>query len=87
MKSFTRSDGSYGPNYPGTEDERRKTNSERLSELFMDFERTGWIPAVLIAQTWTGFVDPKVLAEGFKNDLLSTFYQKSTLGGKRKGWL
>jgi hypothetical protein len=61
LKSFTRSDGSYGQNYPGTEDERRKTNSERLSELFMDFERTGWIPAVLIAQTWAGFIDPRVL--------------------------
>jgi|CXWL01.1.fsa_nt_gi hypothetical protein len=61
LKSFTRSDGSYGQNYLGPEEERRRTNSERLHKLFMDFERTGWIPAVLIAQTWAGFIDPKVL--------------------------
>jgi hypothetical protein len=56
--------------------------------LLAELAVIGELPHLLIAQTWPGFVDPKVLAEGFKKyDLLSTFYRISTLGGKRKGWL
>jgi spore maturation protein CgeB len=63
LKYFTRSDGSYGQNYPGTEKQRRKTNSDRLQALFADFEKTGWIPEILIGQTWAGYIDPRVLGD------------------------
>lgn len=63
VKYFTRSDGSYGQNYPGTEEQRRKSNSERLQALFADLEKTGWIPEILIAQTWAGYIDPRVLGD------------------------
>lgn len=63
LQYFTRNDGSYGQNYPGTEEQRRKTNSRRLQALFADFEKTKWIPEILIAQTWAGYIDPKVLQD------------------------
>lgn len=60
---FTRTDGSYGQNYPGSEQDRRRTNSERLRQLFAGLEANGKLPHILIAQTWAGFVDPKLLGE------------------------
>jgi spore maturation protein CgeB len=61
LKWFTRSDGSYGQNYHGNDEARRKSNTDRLLDVFMNFEKTEWIPDALIAQTWAGYVDPKIL--------------------------
>ena len=58
---FTRSDGSYGQNFPGPDEERRRTNSDRLSALLRELAATGRAPEILLAQTWAGYVDPKVL--------------------------
>lgn len=88
LTCFTRADGTYGQNHPGPASLRRQKNSERLLALLAELAVKGELPHLLIAQTWPGLGDPKVLAEGLKKyDLLSTFYKKSTLGGKRKGWL
>jgi hypothetical protein len=58
---FTRSDGSYGQNFPGSEVERRRTNSIRLLDLFGELSSQGKTPNVLIGQTWAGYIDPKAL--------------------------
>lgn len=63
LSYFTRSDGSYGQNYLGSELDRRQTNSERLLKLFADFSTKRQIPDLLIGQTWAGYVDPKVFRE------------------------
>lgn len=60
---FTRADGSYGQNYPGSEQDRRRTNSERLRHQFAILEANGKLPDILIAQTWAGYIDPKLLGE------------------------
>jgi glycosyl transferase family 1 len=60
---FTRADGNYGQNFPASDDERRRTNSNRLLALLRDLAETGRTPAILLAQTWAGFVDPKVLGK------------------------
>ena len=61
LSVFTRADGSYGQNHPGPELERRDTNSARLIELFIELSRTGKRPDILIAQTWAGYINPKIL--------------------------
>ncbi|MBI3807278.1 MAG: glycosyltransferase [Nitrospirae bacterium] len=60
---FTRADGSYGQNHPGPASVRRRTNSERLLALFAELAVKEELPHLMIAQTWAGFVDPKVLRE------------------------
>ena len=60
---FTRVDGSYGQNFPGPDEERRRTNSDRLLALVRDLAVTGKTPDILLAQTWAGYVDPKVLGK------------------------
>ena len=58
---FTRADGAYGQNFPGSEEERRRTNSDRVLALFKDVAEVGKAPDILLAQTWAGYIDPKVL--------------------------
>jgi hypothetical protein len=58
---FTRSDGSYGQNCPGSEYERRVANSDRLLKLFEEMSGAGRTPDLLLAQTWAGYINPKVL--------------------------
>jgi spore maturation protein CgeB len=60
LAHFTREDGCYGQNYPGSEAKRRRTNSIRLIDLFREFSSQGKTPDVLIGQTWAGYIDPKV---------------------------
>jgi hypothetical protein len=60
---FTRPNGSYGQNFSGTDAERRKTNSQRLLQLFSELADRSRTPDVLIAQTWAGYIDPKVLGQ------------------------
>ncbi len=60
---FTRSDGSYGHNHPGSVAVRRRANTEQLRAIFADLYSQGTIPELLIAQTWASFIDPKVFGE------------------------
>jgi hypothetical protein len=60
---FTKADGSYGQNFPGSDEERRRTNSGRLLGLVRELSATGRTPTILLAQTWAGNVDPKVFGK------------------------
>lgn len=60
---FTRSDGCYGHNHPGSATVRRRANTERLRTIFADLYAHGATPELLIAQTWASFIDPKVFGE------------------------
>ena len=57
---FTRQDGSYGQNDPRPEAIRRKENAARLWALISEEASTGWIPDIVIAQTWSTLIDPLV---------------------------
>ena len=61
LRYFTRADGSYGQNHPGTAEEKRKSNSDRLMELCRLWESQGCVPNILIAQTWASYIDGRVL--------------------------
>lgn len=60
VRLFTRADGSYGQNDPRPEMIRRRENAERLWALFSENAQSGWIPDVLIIQTWATLIDPLV---------------------------
>lgn len=60
---FTRSDGCYGHNHPGSEVVRRRANTERLRAIFADLYTQGTTPDILIAQTWASFIDSKIFGE------------------------
>jgi spore maturation protein CgeB len=81
---FTRADGTYGQNHPGPEPERRRANSERLLELFADLKVEGKTPQVLIAQTWAGYVDPKVL--GRIRDKYSAYIVNIGMDDRHQYW-
>ena len=60
LRSFTRTDGSYGQNDPRSEAERRRANAGRLRELVMQAASENCAPDILIAQTWATLIDPEV---------------------------
>lgn len=60
VRLFTRSDGSYGQNDPRPEAIRRTENAARLWALISTEACTGWIPDIVIAQTWSTLIDPIV---------------------------
>jgi hypothetical protein len=81
---FTRSDGTYGQNYSGSESERRFSNSDRLRELFTTMSDKGETPDLLIAQTWAGYVDPRVL--GKIRDDYGTFIVNIAMDDRHQYW-
>lgn len=60
---FTRADGAYGQNYPGSPRDRRSSNSRRLLDQFITLAQSGRIPDVLVAQTWASYISPGILEE------------------------
>ncbi len=81
---FTRSDGSYGQNFPGSDEERRRTNSDRLLTLVRDLAGMGRTPDILLAQTWADYVDPKVL--GNIRDEYGTLIVNIALDDRHQYW-
>src|SRR5215472_4408272 len=57
------SEGVHGCSSPGPDEERRGTNSDRLLALVRELAATSRTPDILLAQTWAGYVNPKVLGE------------------------
>lgn len=60
LTCFTKPDGGYGQNYPGSPHERRDTNTKRLREIVNQLNTEGRTPALMIGQTWASFIDPEV---------------------------
>ncbi len=59
---FTRADGSYGQNDPDFK-RKRENNSKRLDELFAELCSKNQTPNILIAQTWSSYIQPELLGE------------------------
>lgn len=62
VRVFTRRDGVYGQNDPRPPAQRRPDISRRLYELFETNGAQGWVPDVLIGQTWASVIDPTVFS-------------------------
>lgn len=58
VRCFTRDDGAWGQNDPIPYAERLGRNTSRLEALFESNAAEGWVPHVLIGQTWGCLVEP-----------------------------
>lgn len=59
VRCFVRRDGGWGQNDPAPYAERRTNNTRRLEELFSVNAAEGWIPHLLIMQTWACLIEPQ----------------------------
>ncbi|WP_282114493.1 glycosyltransferase [Pseudoalteromonas arctica] len=62
VKYFTQYDGKYGA-YSRTDNNCKRLNSNRLVELFKEYECEGFIPDILLMQTWAWRVDVDTLIQ------------------------
>lgn len=62
VRAFTREDGSWGQNDPAPYAERQRRNTARLEALFAANAREGWVPHVLLMQTWACLLEPAALS-------------------------
>jgi spore maturation protein CgeB len=60
VRLFSRADGSYGQNDPRPEKIRRHENASRLWTLICQEASKGWVPDLVISQTWSTLIDPLV---------------------------
>lgn len=58
VRCFVRTDGGWGQNDPAAYQQRRYNNTRRLEELFASNAAEGWVPHLLITQTWACLVEP-----------------------------
>jgi hypothetical protein len=59
---FTREDGAWGQNDLAAYGVRRARNTRRLWELVSELSQKGWIPDLLITQTWGCLVEPEIFS-------------------------
>lgn len=59
---FVQPGGKYGLNIAGTPHQRRSVNAAQLLELFKMRHTQGATPDILFAQTFSGYLDPKVFS-------------------------
>ncbi len=62
VRCFVRSDGGWGQNDPSPYVQRRAKNTQRLDELFVANAKEGWVPHLLIMQTWACLLEPACLS-------------------------
>lgn len=62
VEVFTREDGAWGQNDPADYEKRRVRNTQRLWTLMSELSAKGWVPDLLITQTWGCLVEPKMFS-------------------------
>ena len=62
VEAFTRTDGAWGQNDPAAYAVRRTRNTQRLWALVSGLAASGWIPDLLLTQTWGCLVEPEVFS-------------------------
>jgi spore maturation protein CgeB len=60
---FTKRDGSYGQYVSAKTLERKQLNSERVREIFRNLKESDKTPDILIAQTFSSYIDANVFSE------------------------
>jgi spore maturation protein CgeB len=59
---FVKADGSYGHNDPRAVAVRRAANAELLWRQLSDCAEQGWVPDLVLAQTWASLIDAAVFS-------------------------
>ena len=59
---FTKPDGSYGHNDARSTDVRRSANADLLWNQLTTLAGQGWMPDIILAQTWASLIDPAVFS-------------------------
>lgn len=59
---FTKPDGSYGHNDVRPSDVRRSANADLLWSQLTTLAAQGWVPDIILAQTWASLIDPAVFS-------------------------
>ena len=62
VEVFTREDGGWGQNDPAVYAVRRKRNTQRLWALVSGLSARGWVPDILLTQTWGCLVEPEMFS-------------------------
>lgn len=62
VEAFTREDGAWGQNDPVAYEIRRVRNTQRLWALISGLAARGWIPDLLLMQTWGCLVEPEMFS-------------------------
>ena len=62
IEVFTREDGGWGQNALAVYEVRRERNTQRLWGLVSALSASGWMPDVLLTQTWGCLVQPEVFS-------------------------
>lgn len=62
VEVFTREDGAWGQNDPAAYGLRRARNTQRLWALISGLSGRGWIPDLLLTQTWGCLVEPEIFS-------------------------
>lgn len=62
IEVFTREDGAWGQNDPAPYEVRRVRNTQRLWTLVAGLSARGWVPDLLITQTWGCLVEPEMFS-------------------------
>lgn len=63
LRCFTRADGAWGQNDPKPYEERRFANTARALALLDTFASEGWVPDLILMQTWASLINLSRLAE------------------------
>jgi len=62
VEAFVREDGVWGQNDPAPYAVRRVRNTQRLWALISSLSEKGWVPDLLIMQTWACLVEPEIFS-------------------------
>ena len=81
---FTKADGSYGQDIAGTVEQRRSANTDRLLELFRMLHEQGKTPDLLIAQTFSSYLYPKVFSQ--IRDIYGTLVVNIAMDDRHQYW-
>lgn len=81
---FVQADGQYGQNGPLPMLDRRRRNSERLLQHLSDLAGSGWVPNILIAQTWACLIEPEVL--GKIKEIYGTIVLNVSMDDRHQYW-
>lgn len=84
LSYFTQADGTYGQYTVGTDEERRAANASRLLELFKILHEEGKAPDILIAQTFSSYINPKVFSQ--IRDVYGTFIVNIAMDDRHQYW-
>lgn len=84
LSFFTKVDGSYGQHTAGTVPERKKINANRLLELFAQLKKEENVPHILIAQTFSSYIDADVFSE--LRNLYGTFIVNIGMDDRHQYW-